>query len=122
MTNPMDFWVAWFRGWTAATHSLIEAQQQALQQLMNMPRQASAPTLDEMARAARGTTPAVQALARMSAEELAPRRRGRPPGPVRVAAEALEAAGNKPARRRGRPPKNAAGGAPRGRGRPRKSR
>jgi hypothetical protein len=122
MTNPMEIWLAWIRGWTAATNSLIEAQRQALQRMTELPQQASAPAMREMERAARQAAPSAEAVVRMSAGESAPRGRGRKPaaaGEHAAMDEVLRAAGNKPTRRRGRPPKQETA---RKRGRPRKSR
>lgn len=110
MANAMDFWIAWMRGWAAATTSLLEAQYEALQRMTQLPRQASEPAMREMERAARGVAPAAPSASSEGAEEQ-PRRRGRRPsgGDEQGAVQQnLQAAGDKPARR--------------GRGRPRKSR
>lgn len=132
MTNAVDLWAAWIRGWVAATNSLLEAQQQAFQRMMQMTQRAAAPTSRERESAARQVAPAAQSFATMPAEE--PQRRGRKPGPSAGAkrgrgrprqataktpeeaggaaepgragegapAEILRAAGNKPSSTRGR--------------------
>jgi len=79
MRQQSDYWSAWMAGWVAATKTLLEAQQRALQMLLPQQGAAFEAAQPETAGDKPPVTPRRRGRPPKTAAQTTPRRRGRSP-------------------------------------------